>query len=148
MLTSTAMPSLRVTAFAPSTKGHGAFRGGGLGLPRATRIGRHLELITPENDRCDAVQPPTVASLIGSCRPFWPHLRLMRAVLDDAMTIVLSRRIRDSATLRSETIYWVLADDPEWVFSFLNVCDALTLDPNRLRARLAPWLTIGPRRRA
>lgn len=89
----------------------------------------------------------TVATFIGGSRPHLPHLRLMRAVLDDAVSIVVFGRVRESVTLRSETINWVLADDTQSIFSYRNACEALDVDAERLRARLAPWLSLGPRLR-
>jgi hypothetical protein len=83
-----------------------------------------------------------VAALVGSPEPVWPHLRLMRAVLDDAVSIVVSGAGRISGGLRLETIHWFLADDVRWAFSFHNVCEALDIDAHRVRARLSPWLTL------
>jgi hypothetical protein len=94
-----------------------------------------------------ATETPAAAVLIGAAKPHLPHLRLMYAVLEDAVVIVLGGRLAGPATLRIETINWVLADDIGWLFSFQNVCDSLDLDADRLRARLAPWLTAERRQR-
>ena len=85
--------------------------------------------------------------MIGAARPYLPHLRLMYAVLEDAVVILLGGRHAESANLRVETVHWVLAEDIAWLFSFQNVCDSLDLDADRLRARLAPWLTLERRPR-
>jgi len=90
----------------------------------------------------EASRPASVAALIGSRKPYWPHLRLMYAVLEDAVSIVVFGGVRTSGCLRRETQNWFLADDAHWVFSFRNVCEALDLDVDRLRTRLAPWLTL------
>jgi hypothetical protein len=77
--------------------------------------------------------------------PHASHRRLMFAVLQDALTIILSRgqhlrRVR--RRLLRETIAWVRSDDLAWPFSFLNVCEALDLDACRLRHRLDPLLDL------
>jgi hypothetical protein len=58
----------------------------------------------------------------------------MRAVLEDALDVVLDprphgRRDRD---LRRATERWLAEDDRDWPFSFVNVCDALAIDPDLL----------------
>jgi hypothetical protein len=35
---------------------------------------------------------------------------------------------------------WLRADDFDWPFSFVNVCNALGCDPQVLRRSLAKWL--------
>ncbi len=74
-----------------------------------------------------------------------PHLRLMLAVLEDALNIIRepARHVRAGRRrLVRETIDWVLSDDVAWPFSFRNVCEALNIDERRLRNRLAPWLEL------
>jgi hypothetical protein len=34
---------------------------------------------------------------------------------------------------------WILDNDREWLFSFINICDALTIDPQYLRKGLLRW---------
>ena len=61
----------------------------------------------------------------------------MAAVLVDAIGVLFGRGSRpDQQRLRDETWNWVMAEDPEWPFSFENVCQALGLDPDRVRGRL------------
>ena len=38
-----------------------------------------------------------------------------------------------------ETENWILDNDREWLFSFINICDALTIDPQYLRKGLLRW---------
>ncbi|MCW5893335.1 MAG: hypothetical protein KIT14_22710 [bacterium] len=67
-----------------------------------------------------------------------PEQRLMLAVLEDALTILTAGpRRTTSGRLFWDTRSWILDDDHAWPFSFLNVCDALDIDPIRLRRRLA-----------
>ncbi len=74
-----------------------------------------------------------------------PHRRLMVAILDDALVVL---RRRDRSTRRRvlrETIEWFEIDDRAWVFSFLNVCDAIDLDATAVRTRVAPVLSEAKR---
>ncbi len=34
---------------------------------------------------------------------------------------------------------WILDNDREWLFSFINICEALTIDPHYLRKGLLRW---------
>jgi hypothetical protein len=70
--------------------------------------------------------------------------RLMLAVLEDALFILLAAARLPSQCRRAryrETLDWILSDDRTWPFSFLRVCEALDIDPDRLRGELAPWLS-------
>ena len=57
----------------------------------------------------------------------------MRAVLDDALDVLLDVRPHGRQGLRADTEHWVLENDIAWPFSFLNVCRALSIDPASLR---------------
>jgi hypothetical protein len=61
--------------------------------------------------------------------------RLMRAVLDDALDVLLDTRPHGwrGRTLRADTEHWLLANDVAWPFSFLNVCRVLGVDPASIR---------------
>jgi hypothetical protein len=137
------LSSVRVAPLTARARGiGGGLNPGRLGSSRTQGlVRRHVHLAAVDCPvPAEAVRPPSVAALIGSSKPCWPHLRLMRAILDDAVSIVVSGGVRASGTLRCETLNWFLADDTDWVFSFRNVCDALDLDADRIRARMAPWL--------
>ena len=73
-----------------------------------------------------------------------PEQRLMAAVLEYAIR-ELERPseiwIGPAGRRRAEVQAWVESDDVAWPFSFLNVCDALDLNPAGVRgciARLDP----------
>ena len=51
---------------------------------------------------------------------------------------------RDDEVVAREIRDWVLADDPEWPFSFVNACAAVGIDVSRLRTELGTWLDAGP----
>jgi hypothetical protein len=46
---------------------------------------------------------------------------------------------RRSVRLFREVHQWFLADDPEWDFSFINVCQILNLEPTYIRTGLKMW---------
>jgi hypothetical protein len=68
----------------------------------------------------------------------------MAAVLEDAMRELARPSevwMGAAERRRAEVQAWVESDDVAWPFSFLNVCEALDLDPAHLRrhiARLVP----------
>ena len=66
-------------------------------------------------------------------------MRLMLAVLDDALGTILSQADRRTR-LWFEAAEWIASAAREWPFSFLNICDVLDIDALRLRRRLTPWL--------
>jgi hypothetical protein len=70
-------------------------------------------------------------------RQLTPERRLMLALLTDAIDHLRKRRLaKDDAQLRNEVWTWILDDDVDWVFSFVNCCEALDIEPNRMRSAL------------
>src|SRR5437879_4207073 len=67
------------------------------------------------------------------------ELRLRLAVLEDAVRIihggVRSREHRRRAAF-IEAMEWIFSDNLGWPFSFRNVCVAVDVDAQRLRARI------------
>ena len=68
--------------------------------------------------------------------------RLMIAVLEDA--IECFQKYTDAKDSRSrqlgnEAEAWFLTDDPNWLFSFANVCETLDINPEFLRRGLFAW---------
>jgi hypothetical protein len=63
--------------------------------------------------------------------------RLMAAILEDAMHVYIRERgsSRQSRAFH-EARMWIHSNDRKWVFSFLRICEALNLDPFRMRRRL------------
>ena len=88
--------------------------------------------------------------MLNISTPDVPELRLMAAVLTDALELLVNPidRARNRALL-AETSRWIASDDRRNPFSFLNVCRALDLCPTRLRAgiavRLRPLRPASPR---
>ena len=73
---------------------------------------------------------------------FQPEKRLMLAVLEDAVgtfqkyAVAAGRRGR---RLFTEAEDWFESDDGGWPFAFVNVCQALGLEPQYVRAGLRRW---------
>ena len=69
-----------------------------------------------------------------------PELRLMAAVLEDAVASLMTDLRRCSKRQRrdfAEAMRWVVdRDDDDWLFSFVNVCESLTIDADYLRVGL------------
>lgn len=62
-------------------------------------------------------------------------LAVLNAAVDDLQKYRHARRRRPQR-LYSEAYRWVAAHDPRWPFSFVNICEALRLSPDALRAQL------------
>ena len=71
-----------------------------------------------------------------------PEKSLMSAVLLDAVECFqkyLLLHDEYSNRLYKEAENWILDNDREWLFSFINICDALAIDPHYLRQGLLHW---------
>lgn len=71
-----------------------------------------------------------------------PEKRLMLAVLEDAVGTFQKFALlsdRRAQALFAETQEWFTSDDTEWPYAFLNVCNALGLEADYLRAGLRRW---------
>lgn len=67
-----------------------------------------------------------------------PERRLMLAVLEDALVVFQKyQRMDQRSGLLAEVESWFASDDTGWPFAFVNVCDALGIDVDWLRDRLA-----------
>ena len=65
----------------------------------------------------------------------------MRAVLEEALVELAAERVELTSSLpddqhRRELLNWFASRDRSWPCSFENVCDAIDLDPARLRGLL------------
>ena len=66
----------------------------------------------------------------------------MCAVLDAAISDFMSQFMKKGQRARrvaQEAEEWMLRDDEEWPFSFINICAALELDAEYIRAGLQAW---------
>ena len=68
--------------------------------------------------------------------------RLMLAVLRDAIECYQKyahAREPRGRTLFADAALWIDSSDPEWPFSYENICEALGLDPAYVRRGLSRW---------
>ena len=66
----------------------------------------------------------------------------MLAVIEEAVSDYQRHVVaapRAAKRLFREAHAWIMSDDTAWSFSFVNLCDALGLDPGALRAGLRRW---------
>ena len=71
-----------------------------------------------------------------------PERRLLLAVLTDAIATFQARAASQRGAGRrafDEAARWLFADDRSWPCSFINVCDALGIEPGPLRRALLEW---------
>jgi hypothetical protein len=66
-----------------------------------------------------------------------PEKRLMLAVLQGAVECF--QDYAEDDRLFKETEEWIFEDDHEWPFSFINICEAVDMDPKYLRKGLLHW---------
>lgn len=72
---------------------------------------------------------------------------LMCAILEDAIYCFqkqFGNPGQEARRLAAEAEEWLFTDDLEWIFSFLNICQALGLDPGYVRAGLRNWYECPP----
>ena len=71
-----------------------------------------------------------------------PAKRLMVAVLEEAIAVVVNRSGRgsdDHGTVVAEAERWFCSDDRGAPFAFVTICDVLGLDPGRVRQAVSAW---------
>jgi hypothetical protein len=82
------------------------------------------------------------AASTRNARRVTPERRLLIAILADAIDCYqknLGAHTARGKRLCREAEHWMLSDDQQWVFSFRNICDALGVDAEALRARTRAW---------
>jgi hypothetical protein len=106
------------------------------------RIARVVEDHTTTPLGPDTLVPSQYFDQVGADAAFQPEKRLMLAVLEEAIATfqrhVLSET-RRGKRLVEEVEEWVAGMGGEWPFSFDNICAALDLDPQYLRAGMDRW---------
>jgi hypothetical protein len=75
--------------------------------------------------------PSQLRDRTGDC----PERRLVAAVMEDAIALI-RRQAKGPDAAREAALEWVRADDREWPFSFVNLCDVLRLDVDAVREAL------------
>lgn len=89
----------------------------------------------------DTLVPAQYFDRMGTDAAFQPEKRLMLAVLEEAIATFQRHALsetRRSQRMVEEVEEWI-AGGHEWPFSFANICAALDLDPEYLRAGMTRW---------
>lgn len=71
-----------------------------------------------------------------------PERNLLLAVLTDAIVRYQALACTSDIGRRrdlGEAERWLLSNDRQWPYSFVNVCEALGIEPTSLRGALASW---------
>ena len=95
----------------------------------------------------DPLMPAQWFADAGRAAAMQPEKRLMFAVLSDGVDIVMTARGTTNVRRRMlfhETAAWIRSDDREWPYSFVNLCEALGFEFQRLRAGLARFIDDVP----
>ena len=79
------------------------------------------------------------SQLFGAHKPQLPELRLMIAVVQDAIHCIEKYRFatdRRGRRLFGEVTQWFSARESSWPYSFESICEVLRLDASAVRHRL------------
>ncbi len=90
----------------------------------------------------DTLVPAQYFDRVGADAAFQPEKRLMLAVLEEAIATFQRHAVADtrrSQRLVEEVEEWLSGASDNWPFSFDNICDALGLDAEYLRAGMTRW---------
>ena len=89
----------------------------------------------------DTPLPEQYFTLLGR-KPLQGEKRLLLAMLEDAVhcfqTYPLAKKPHERR-LFQEAEEWIVSTDGLWFFSFENICDALGINPGRMREALKVW---------
>ena len=124
---------------------------------QAYRQGSHDRAISPRRslselyDEVDGTSAlfssPEILPVQFYCSPGSPYhemgeVALMRAVLEDAIKCFQRLAVSDkrrAQRLAREAEEWFIAKEDDYVFSFVNICAMLGLDPEYIRLGLKRW---------
>jgi hypothetical protein len=115
-----------------------------------SRIARVTEDNTTTLLGPDTLVPAQYFDRLGSDAAFQAEKRLMLAVLEEAIATFQRHALADSRRgkrLVEEVEEWVSGAEGDWPFSFENICAALDLDAQYLRAGMDRWKEAERRKR-
>lgn len=108
-------------------------------------IGGEEAIPTRPGER-DVIEPENVLPAQffnrGVSTDLQPEKRLMLAVLEDAVACFQKYALSTKPAERqwfAEAAAWLTANDRQWPYSFVNICDVLDLDAGRLYNGLLQW---------
>lgn len=87
----------------------------------------------------DALMPSQYFATVRKRVPKEPEYRLVVAVLEDAVDCILKHQRASNEKARRlflDAEAWIASDDRDWPFSFVNICELLSIDPEYVRRGL------------
>ncbi|HEU4341607.1 MAG TPA: hypothetical protein VFU31_08560 [Candidatus Binatia bacterium] len=90
----------------------------------------------------DAVLPEQFFDTMRRTEHFEPEKNLLLAILEDAIHNYRKYSLAHDRVGRerfAEAEHWIMHAEDDWIFSFVNVCELLGLDPEHLRRGLRDW---------
>jgi hypothetical protein len=90
----------------------------------------------------ETILPPQFFDRLIIDASLQPEKRLMLAVLEDAVGTFQKHAgtpNRRGQRLFAEAEDWFTSDQTDWPFAFVNVCEALSIEPEYLRRGLRGW---------
>jgi len=87
-------------------------------------------------------------AVYGRARPAEGERRLLLAVLEEGIRTLMKHAHASRgrpAALRREALHWLRSETRTNVFDFESICEALGIDPGRLRERVMQQLGRGDR---
>ncbi|HSP96920.1 MAG TPA: hypothetical protein VL049_06700 [Candidatus Dormibacteraeota bacterium] len=72
-----------------------------------------------------------------------PELRLVAAVLAQAIADVRWPRSDPHGQIRADALRWLRSDDGTWPYGFVRICEMLHLEPAWVRQRVNGWVREG-----
>jgi hypothetical protein len=106
------------------------------------RFGRNTEDLEQVTGGRDSPVAFLDASAASRQQELMGEYGLVEAILREAIheyQKFAGQQTRRGARLFREVCQWFLADDREWDFSFINVCQILDLEPSYIRTGLKLW---------
>ena len=79
---------------------------------------------------------------IHRSHPLSPEHELMAAILEEALADYQrcwKARYKKNMKQFADAQAWILESNSEWIFSFVNCCEALGIEPDYLRQGLLRW---------
>ena len=89
----------------------------------------------------DIILPEQFLAFLGN-KPLQGERLLLLAILEDAIhcfQMYLLAKKPYERRLFQEAEKWLSSSDPQWFFSFDNICSVLNIHPDRLREGLKRW---------
>jgi len=106
---------------------------------RSERVQRSALPAQTEHVATSAVVLPEQFYHPPACTRGCGEAALMRAVLEEAVACFQKQFVKNgrrTQSLAREAEEWIYSDEVSWLFSFVNICAALGLDPAYIRRNL------------